>query len=44
MTNTRIAILKVDYPEDKLSEKDQNLILAEFAGHFEQNPTKEGLS
>jgi len=43
LTNVRIAILKENYPEDKLSKKDYELILAEIAGAFQTTP-KEGQS
>jgi hypothetical protein len=38
LTNVRIAILKDDYPEAKLSEKEQDLIPAEIAGAFRTTP------
>jgi hypothetical protein len=43
LTNVRITILKENYPEDKLSKKDCELILAETAGTF-QTTRKEGQS
>jgi hypothetical protein len=34
LTNVKTAILKENYPEDKLSEEDQEFILAETARAF----------
>jgi hypothetical protein len=34
LINVKIAILKENYPEDKLTEEDQEFILAEIAGAF----------
>jgi hypothetical protein len=38
LTNVKIAILKENYPEDKLSEEDQDLILAEIVRVFRMTP------
>jgi hypothetical protein len=40
LTNVRIAILKKNYADDKLSEEDQELILAETVGAFHMAPKK----
>jgi hypothetical protein len=42
LTNVRIAILKENYHEDKLSEADTELLLAEIAGTIRMT-SREGL-
>jgi hypothetical protein len=38
LNNIRVAILKENYPEDKLSEENQGLILDRIAGTFRTTP------
>jgi hypothetical protein len=38
LTNIRVAILNENYPEDKLSEEDQELILDRITGAFRTTP------
>lgn len=40
MTKTQIAILKYDYPEGKLSEEEQNLILTKVTQVFRLAPSE----
>jgi hypothetical protein len=42
LTNIRVTILKENYPEEKLSEEDQELILDRFAGAFRTTSRLEG--
>jgi hypothetical protein len=43
LTNVKIAILKENYPEDKLSGEEQDLIMAETAGAFLSTPRERRL-
>jgi hypothetical protein len=38
LTNVKIAILKENYPEEKLTEDEQDLILEELGRVFHGNP------
>jgi hypothetical protein len=41
VTNTQIAIFKESYPEDKLTEDDQNHIVEELGRLFHNKKTKQ---